>query len=282
MTTTTAAPAPAAAALAAAPAAPAPAPAQETLFTAAAPAAPAPAPAPGAPAPAPTATDVPAWLPEKYRVLGADGKLDLSASSQKLAEGYSAAQKRIGTGDLPPDDPAKYTFTVPEALKDVKLDESLTNAFRTEAHKAGLTQSQYEFVMGKYFELVPGLLDGAAKVTAEQARSELQQVWKSPAEYEANMSNAQRAIAAAPAELQQAIVERFGTDPVFAQFAALWGKQTREDRPPNGAAAPAAPAAADALMASEAYHNPKHPDHARVSAQVQAHFKRQFGEAAAT
>lgn len=209
--------------------------------------------------------------------MGADGALDMAASSQKLAEGYAAAQRRIGTGDLPPDDPSKYTFTVPEALKEVKLDDELTSAFRTEAHKAGLTQSQYEFVMGKYFELVPGLLDGAAKVTADQARGELQQVWKSPTEFEANMSSAQRAIHAAPAELQAQIVERFGTDPVFAQFAALWGKQMREDKP-TAAAAPAAPSPADALMASEAYRNPKHPEHARVSAQVAEHFKRRYGE----
>lgn len=250
---------------------------------AAAPAAPSPAPAPAAPALFTSAAtsaaggEAPEWLPEKYRVSGADGKLDLAASSQKLAEGYAAAQRRIGTGDLPPDDASKYTFTVPDALKEVPLDQALTDAFRAEAHKHGLTQGQYEFVMGKYFELVPGLLDGAAKVSAEQARGELQQVWQSPAEFEANMSSAQRAINAAPAELQAKLVERFGTDPLFAQFAAMFGKEMREDRPavPN---APSAPSAADALMASEAYRNPKHPDHARVSAQVAAHFRQRYGE----
>lgn len=221
-------------------------------------------------------------MPEKYLVKGTDGALDQVATLAKLNEGYAAAVKRIGTGDLPPEAPEKYTFTMPEALKDVPLDQALTDAFRAEAHKAGLTQGQYEMVMGKYFELVPGLLNGAAKVNAEQARGELQQVWKTPAEFEANMSAAQKAINAAPAELQAKIVEQLGTNPVFAQFAALFGKEMREDRAPAPGGTPAAAGTAETLMASEAYRNPKHADHARVSAQVAEHFRRVHGDAPAT
>lgn len=282
----------------AAPAAPAAAPAPTAASPAPTTAAPAPAalfqfggaPAPStaasgteAPAAAPAGAPVaaPDWLPEKYRVTGADGSLDLVASSQKLAEGYAHAQRRIGTGDLPPDDPSKYTFAMPEALKDVPLDPSLTDAFRAEAHKHGLTQQQYEFVMGKYFDLVPSLLDGAAKITADEARTQLQQVWKSPAEFEAQMSNAQRAISLAPADVREALAE-LGTNPTFARFAAWVGGQMREDAPPRSSGTLQSSGSASELMASEAYRNPKHPEHARVSEQVRELFRRQHGEAPAT
>jgi hypothetical protein len=46
-----------------------------------------------------------AWLPEKYRVTGADGKIDLEASGKKLGEGYAAAAARLGTGEVPPPPP---------------------------------------------------------------------------------------------------------------------------------------------------------------------------------
>ncbi len=214
---------------------------------------------------------------------GADGKVDLAASAQKLAEGYAAAVKRIGTGDLPPDEPAKYTFTPPEAFKDVPLDAQRADAFKAEAHKAGLTQAQYEFVMGKYFELVPALLEAAVKVSADEARAELQKVWAAPADFTSNMSAAQRAISTMPTDLQQQAIERFGTDPVFAQVMALFGREMREDRsaPPAGSQS-ASKETVESLMASEAFRNPKHPQHAAVSAQVRDFYRRTYGETPAT
>jgi hypothetical protein len=216
-------------------------------------------------------------------VRGADGRLDLAASAQKLAEGYAAAVKRIGTGDLPPDDPAKYAFTPPEAFKDVPLDAQREQAFKAEAHKAGLTQQQYEFVMGKYFELVPSLLEDAVKVKADEARAELRKVWTAPADFNANMGAAQRAIHSMPQDLQQQAIERFGTDPVFAQVMAQFGREMREDRPPAPAGGVAASGqSVEQLMASEAYRDPRHPQHKQVSDQVREFFRRSHGEAPAS
>lgn len=283
---TPAAPSPAPAAPAPAPAAtPAPAPAaSQALFqVAAAPTPAAPASAPGAspaPAPAPAADGLPEWLPEKYRVMGADGKLDMAASSQKLAEGYKHAEKRLGSGDIPPAKPEDYAVTVPEELKDLALDDAATNAFRADAHKAGLTQAQFDLVMSKYYSMVPGLLNSAAKVGADEARTALQAVWTAPADYQANMADMQLAIHKAPAELQSKLAEKFGTDPDFIQFAAHMGKAWKEDRPAQSAATQQG-GDAQTLMASEAYRNPKHPQHAAVSAQVSAAFARQYGNSPA-
>lgn len=209
-------------------------------------------------------------------MLGADGKLDLTASSQKLAEGYTHAAKRIGSGDLPPAKPEDYKLTLPETLKDMPVDEEATNSFRAEAHKAGLTQSQFDLVMGRYYDMVPSLLNSAAKVSADEARGQLQAVWQSKPEFEANMNDAQRAFQAAPPALHDRLHEKFGTDPDFIQFAAAMGKSFREDRPPSGAAT--APAQdPETLMSSEAYRNPKHPQHAMVSAQVKAIYDKRYG-----
>jgi hypothetical protein len=165
---------------------------------------------------------------------------------------------------------------VPEELKDLALDEEATNAFRADAHKAGLTQAQFDLVMGKYYAMVPGLLNSAAKVGAEEARTQLQAVWAAPAEYQANMAASQLAVHKAPIELQSKLAEKFGTDPDFIQFAAHMGKAFKEDRPAQSAATTQG-GDAQTLMASEAYRNPRHPQHAVVSAQVNAAFQRQYG-----
>lgn len=274
-TETTAAPAaPAATATPAAPAAPAAAPAAaESLYGAAA-AAPA---APAAPAAAPAGGDEPpAWLPEKFRVM-AEGKLDLQASAQKLASSYAHAEKRIGSGDLPPEAPDAYAYTPPEDFKDLPLDAELSAAFKERAHKAGLTQSQYEMVMGEYFRIVPAMMEGRAAVSAADARAKLQEVWKDPSDYQAQMGNAQRFVTSLPEGLRAQFIGNYGTDPVLAQVAAHFGREMREDRPAGGLGAPGGSGSAEQLMASEAYRNPKHVDHARVSAQVADIFRRQYG-----
>lgn len=261
--TTTAAPA-------AAPAAP------ESLLTAA------PAAAPGAPAApgtaAPTAaSDELAWLPEKYRVNGADGKIDMAASSKKLGEGYGALSAKLGQQPAVPAAPGDYTYDQPEQFKDVAMDETMSAAFRERAHKAGLTNEQYQFVMGEYFSLVPEVLNGAAQKTADQARADLQQVWKTEAEYTGGVAAAQRAINGLPVGLaEEAVASGLGANPAFIKIMAAMGKEMREDRPPAMSHSPAAQDV-DALMASDAYRDPKHPQHKAVSARVSAYFQKNAG-----
>ena len=190
--------------------------AAETATATAAPAAPAPSPAPAAPAPAPAPADesllppldaapAPAadpnapvvdhgWLPEKFRVNGADGKLDLAASSQMLSDSYRNLERTRGAAA--PATASDYQFTPPDELKDMKFDDALSSAFRERAHKAGLSQEQYQFVMGEYVKLVPEMLNGAAAESAAHAREELSRVWQSPAVFEAQINNAARALLA--------------------------------------------------------------------------------------
>lgn len=263
-TTTAAAPAPASSA------APAPA-AAESLLSAStgAPAASAPA------APAVGGADDLAWLPEKHRVNGADGQIDMAASAKKLGEAYGALSQKLGQPPAVPANASEYSFDIPEQYKDVAMDETMSAAFRERAHKAGLSVEQYQFVMGEYFSLVPEMLNGAAQKTADQARSALQQVWGTESEYTAGVSAAQRAMHGLPSGLaEEAVQAGLGTNPAFIKIMAALGKEMREDRPPRTGTASAA-TNVDSLMASEAYRDRKHPQHTAVSAQVRQFFEQQ-------
>lgn len=238
-----------------------PAPADESLLP--------PPSAAAAPAADPNAPVVDhGWLPEKFRVNGADGKVDLAASSQKLSESYRNLERT--RGGAAPATPNDYTFTPPEEFKDVKFDDALTAGFRDRAHKAGMSQQQYDFVMQEYLTLVPQMLDGAAAASAAEARAELSKVWAAPAVFEAQLNNAARAVSSAPAEIQQELHAKFGRDPLFLRFAASLGQEMREDRAPaNPDGGAGQPETLEQLMRHPAYSDPKHADHKSVSERAQ-------------
>lgn len=237
-------------------------------------------------APAAGTDAVQSWVtkvPEKFHVKAADGKIDIEATLLKQSESYTHLEKH--RGPQPPATAGDYKFVAPEAFKDVALDDGLSASFREKAHKAGLTQEQYQMVVEQHLELMPGVLDATLKLAANECRAALQQVWKAPNEFEAGLADAQRAVNGAPAAIRDDIWARFGRDPAFIQFAASMGKEMREDTPANPGQASTTAAdmtGVQSLMASEAYRNPKHAEHAAVTARVQAFFKRVHGDAPAT
>jgi len=112
------------------------APAAPAAPTAAAPAAHAAPAAPSAltPPPAPPTE----FIPEKFRVLGADGKaLDIEASARKMAESYAHLEGRVGSGDVPPKTADDYAVTVPEQFKEHWEENDRSKAFKAEALAAG-------------------------------------------------------------------------------------------------------------------------------------------------
>lgn len=239
----------------------------------------APAPAatdPAAPAPvADPFADLAGKLPEKFQVKAGD-KLDPAASLAKALEHRDHLEKRMGSGDLPPKSAAEYAFKMPDGLEEFEFKSDKMESFKTEAHKLGFTQAQYEFVMARYIDAVPDLMEGSAKLSASEARAELQKAWPVSADFEVNISNAQRSLRGLPPALQEATRE-FGTNPAFLKVMAHMGAQMREDSPPAGAGAPAPAASIDSLMASKAYTDPKDPSHKMVSEQVRKHFAGTYG-----
>lgn len=289
--TATATAAPAAAATAA-PAAPA---ASTTTAPAAAPAAQAApeslihgdAPKPGdtaaetaktADAPADPFADLLGKVPEKFHVKGEGDKLDPAATLAKALEHRDHLEKRLGAGDLPPKSAAEYAFEMPEDMKDFSLKSDRLDAFKEQAHAKGITGEQFKWMMGAYLQAVPDLMEGAAAMTAAQARAELQKVWTQPADMDAGIDNAGRALRALPKDLFEATRE-LGTNPAFLRAMSHFGAQLREDRPPAGGGGGQTQQTVEQMIGSEAYRNPKHPEHARVSAAVREHYAKVAGTA---
>lgn len=264
--------------------APAPSPAP-----APAPAAPSPAPASGAPAAAPapsalasgadpTAAPAPAaepkpwdFIPEKFQVKAADGSIDHEASARKVAEHRTNLEKRLGAGDIRPATAAEYKMpALPEALKDAKMDDALLGQFREDAHKAGFSQTQFDLALGKYFELAPALVGAGQKFTADDTVADLKKTWGDS--YQANSQNAWRGltqIASVAGLTVEQVDSELGNSPAFNKIMAAVGAQIREDRAPNpqaGAGAGNSDAEAAKIQMSEAFRNPKHPEHAAASA----------------
>lgn len=233
-------------------------------------------------APAPPPEDPFAGLltkvPEKFHVKGDGDKLDAAASLAKALEHRDHLEKRLGAGDLPPKTAAEYAFEMPEDMKDFEMKADRLDGFKAEALTKGITGEQFKWMMGAYLKAIPDLMEGAAAMTATQARAELQKVWAQPADMDVGLNNATRALRGLPAELQESTRE-LGTNPAFLRAMAHYGAQMREDRPPEGGETPPAQTV-EQLMKSPAYTNPKDPNHSVVSAQVAAHFKRVAGTAA--
>lgn len=265
----------------------APAPAAPTALATAAqpgqPAAPAPTSAPaGAPA-APSAladaagVDPLAWAPEKFRVLGTDGKLDIEATAKKATEGYKALEKRLGTGDVAPSAPTDYKLAPPEALADTfKADDPNLQAFLKSAHAAGMSQKQLDVAMGAFFQWAPQIAGASQQLDADQARGELAKRWPDAVDLRQNATAAFRAMSHAVSVEGldfDRMQEKFGNDPDFIRIASVFGSQMREDTSP-GSAPPGGGPDLNELLAHPAYRDAKHPQHQRISQQVAAAFGR--------
>ena len=230
------------------------------------------------------------FIPEKYRVNKEDGALDLEASSRKLAEAYSAAEKRIGGGDIPPKTADEYTVTVPDALKeafDPATDEGF-KAFAGEMHALGLTQKQLDGVMKHYFDLAPKLVAGASMLDATSAKTQLKQVWASQGGFDHQVRNAYQGAAVLAQKAGLSIDDimaptGLGNNVQFLRLMAAIAPEFAEDKSHGGTSMGGATTEdkVNEMMMSDAYKNPKHPDHEKVSATVRSFFERKYGTAAA-
>lgn len=242
--------------------APADAPAESLLHDGAPPSS-----APAAPADSFTFAD---------KVLVKDGEaVNWEQTARKAEQARQHLEKRLGAGDTPPASAAEYAFTMPKDMKDFELAPERVEKFKSEAHAKGITQQQFEWMMGAYMQSVPDLMAGSARMSAQEARAELGKVWTTGDAMSAGLDAGSRAMRALPADLQDAARE-LGTNPTFVRAMAYFGEQMREDRPPSGQT-PAPAGDVRTLMGSPAYMDPRHPDHQRVSEQVRQHFARAAG-----
>lgn len=219
------------------------------------------------------ASTEPKGIPEKYQVKNEDGTLNLEASSTKLAEAYANAEKRIGSGDLPPKAATEYEVKVPESLADVwKTDaDPLLDAFKDKAFAAGMTQAQFDLVIDQYGQIAPGLVAGNAQLSAEDCTADLKKEWKTDADFTEGVKSAVATVKAYGGEEAAAILEKYGNDPQLIRLMSKIGKELGEDTALD-AGQQLGGDTIESLLASPAYKDPKDPAHAAVSAKVSAYY----------
>lgn len=222
------------------------------------------------------------FIPEKLRVTNAEGVLDLDASSRKMAEAYGALEKRLGSGDAPPAAAGDYKITVPDALKEAfdPATDTGMQGFLDGAHKVGLNQAQVDFVMGQYFTMAPQLAAGSVLLDEAGARAELQKTWATDADFKRNLTNAHVGATAiaqkAGLNVDEIMNGPLGNSVPFMRLMAAIGPEFKEDSAPGGNVMTSDSDIA-ALLASEAYNNPRHAEHEKVSAQARKYFERKHG-----
>lgn len=221
-------------------------------------------------------------IPEKYQVKKEDGTLDIEASSLKLAEAYGHLSKRMGSGDVPPKSAADYQVAIPDALKDSwnPAEDRPLQDFLAAAHAKGFTQAQVDLALSTYHAIAPGILQGNAQLSVEECTAELRNVWKTDAEFNEGVNLSYKAAVAYAGEDAQALMDKYGNDPMIIKAFAKIGKELGEDRSINPGSELPAGTSVESLQLSEAYSNPKHPDHAKVSKQVADYYAKK-AEAAA-
>lgn len=212
-------------------------------------------------------------IPEKFRVKGADGELDLAATVRKVDEHRANLEKRMGAGDIRPKTPDEYKLPDTDVFKNLQLDEAGAKAFRQEAHDMGLSQKQYEAVMGKWATLAPELVNAAQKDTVDTATASLKEVWKG--DFDANIRESFRvvnAVAQKAGFTYDEVEAAIGNNPVAIRLFAALGPEMREDATPNGAA----DAVGDGAQTYEefiganwaAYSDPRNPQHKAITARA--------------
>lgn len=137
-----------------------------------------------------------------------------------------------------------------------KADEG-NKAFLENAHKAGISNEQLGVVLQAY-----------EQHTAVQLEA-LQSEWGG--EFDQNLRLAKQAVEAAGLDPKEIDSPTFGI-----RLAAHFGKALQEDMPPQNTQQGGGSSITE-LLASEAYMNESHPDHARVIAKVESYYNKTYG-----
>lgn len=225
------------------------------------------------------------FVPEKYRVFGEDESFNLEASAKKMSEGYSSLEKRLGGDDIPPESPEGYKLDAESFGEgfdaDAFMSDEKTQSFLKSMHAKGMTNSQVQEVLNYGLnEWAPSLMEGNQALSEQECTEALKEVWSSDAEFNTQVGHAARALKEVAGEEFDTLMGKYGNDPDFIKIMAQFGREMGEDVPPNETDIPAGETLDD-LMHSEAYSDPKHKDHEKVSAKVRSMFEKKFGKSAA-
>ena len=207
-------------------------------------------------------------IPEKFKVTAEDGSVDYKATVAKMNESYSYLEKKVGTGEVAPKSVDEYKLEREDFdFEEFKADES-NKEFLSEAHKHGITNKQLDFLLSEYDKRAVDLVSNSSQIDTDTTVQTLQSDWGD--KYEANIFNAVKAARACGITDEQINNPLIGNNVAFIKMAAYFGSQMTEDKPVSNGT----PVNVDiqSLMRSEAFFNPKHPDHRSVKAQIDSYY----------
>ena len=207
-------------------------------------------------------------IPDKFKVTAEDGSVDYKATVAKMNESYSYLEKKVGTGEVAPKSVDEYKLEREDFdFEEFKADES-NKEFLTEAHKHGITNKQLDFLLSEYDKRAVDLVSNSSQIDTDTTVQTLQSDWGD--KYEANIFNAVKAARACGITDEQINNPLIGNNVAFIKMAAYFGSQMTEDKPVSNGT----PVNVDiqSLMRSEAFFNPKHPDHKSVKAQIDSYY----------
>jgi len=212
-----------------------------------------------------------ATIPEKLRVLGTDGKLDVSATLAKVNQVYGQLEKRMGEGGAPPEAADGYkTDAVVAKLKeanggkDIELPGEFTKEFNAFALKAKLTQGQYDEALTGLMTMVPNLYEEGYQHAMKSGREQLAKVWGADG-VKPDSPRMQNAVKAFNRFVPQALrnsetMDAIGNHPVVMQILEAIGAELKEDKSIGGESA-GVTSELDTLYSSPAYWNKADPTH---------------------
>ena len=207
-------------------------------------------------------------IPDKFKVTAEDGSVDYKATVAKMNDSYTYLEKKVGTGEVAPKSVDEYKLEREDFdFEEFKADES-NKEFLTEAHKHGITNKQLDFLLSEYDKRAVNLVSNSSQIDTDTTVQTLQSDWGD--KYEANIFNAVKAARACGITDEQINDPMIGNNVAFIKMAAYFGSQMTEDKPVSNGT----PVNVDiqSLMRSEAFFNPKHPDHKSVKAQIDSYY----------
>lgn len=152
------------------------------------------------------------WVPKKFLK---DGSPDFAS----MAKSYQSLEKRLGSKSLASEVIEDYVF---DSKFENVYDPEVTQAFKAEAQKAGLSPEQYAWVMDKYEESL-----AQSSITPQAAETSLRQAWGKS--FDSQLINARAAWDAfAPSDMD---INEVGNNPAVLKILARVGAELGEDKP---------------------------------------------------
>lgn len=156
--------------------------------------------------------------------------------------------------------------------------------FLSKLHAAGAGQKVVDAAVAEMLERGAAMREAQPVLAAADCTAELKQQdgWKTDQEYSQCVGTAFNAAKQIFGKDFEAVLGRYGNDPAFIRGMEGIGREMQEDRGPSAEALGQLQTNLDTLMASPAYTNGNHPQHADTVAKVTALTAQMTGTRAVT